>query len=78
MEQLFITEGQLDIQAVDLPLLTEAYKKSLESDHHWLEYRSESEDYFIVLSHLPEPDWFFATAYPRQVLSDQSKEAVDD
>ena len=69
MEQLFIAEGQLDIQAVDLPLLTEAYDRVKTFGHSWHEYRSDRGDYFVVLSHLPEPDWFFATAYPMQELT---------
>lgn len=69
MERLFLTEGQLTVQDAGFPLLTEAFQRSL-SGNLWQAYESADEDYFLVMSHLAEPDWFFVAAYPRQAITD--------
>lgn len=75
MEKLFLTEGLLEVADVTEPLLIEAFQK-IQKGQDWLEYESKKDDYFLVISYLPEPDWFFATAYPKKELTEKAlKEA---
>lgn len=69
MEQLFLTEGELDILDAGQPLMTEAFQR-IQSGGLWQVYESSVQDYFLVLSHLSEPDWFFVAAYPKAVIEE--------
>lgn len=80
MEDIFQSRGELKIPETENDLLLLAYEQALNLyDQDSLINRSSAaarlhndSDFYLSVRHLPEPDWFFVAAYPKEEVRDQA------